>query len=646
MFVVKRTPHNPILGPNKDHYWEAFAAFNMCPIKKGNKILGLYRAISAPDRLRTPQQISTVGIAESKDGTHFKNHSLLIEPKEEWEKYGCEDPRVTYFEGMYYIFYTALSTYPFGPEGIKVAVAVSPDLKKITERHLVTPFNAKAMTLFPERINGKITVMLSAHTDTPPAKVAIAQFDDIEELWSKEFWGKWHLQIDKNIIDDPRRNEFDHIEVGAPVVKTPLGWLFVYSHIQNYFPNPDHFERIFGVEALLLDLKDPRKIVGRTKGPILAPEEPYELSGDVANVVFPSGALVEKDTLIIYYGGADTTTCSAKVNMTDLLSTMDPELYKQGVFQRSSKNPIILADPRHQWESKAAFNPAAIALGGKIHILYRVLSDDNTSTIGYAVTTDGETIIERLPEPVYVPREEFELKKVAGGNSGCEDPRLTKIGDRIYMFYTAYNGIDVPRIAATSISEKDFLSRKWKWEKPVLVSPAGVDDKDACIFPEKIKGKYFFLHRIAGEICGDYIDSLNFKEGEVNTCIRILGARAGMWDSEKVGISAPPIKTKKGWLLLYHGISKQHHTYRVGAVLLDLKDPAYVLSRITGPVFQPEELYEKNGIVNNVVFPCGMVVKKGELLIYYGGADQVVGVASMKLDALVGVLERGMKLEK
>ena len=145
MFVVKRSHHNPILVPDKDHYWEAFATFNMSVIKKGRILYGVYRAISAVDKLQIPERISIIGIGESKDGTHFEERMPFITPVSDWEKYGCEDPRVTYFEGNYYIFYTALSKYPFEASGIKVAVAISKDLKKIKERHLVTPFNAKAM---------------------------------------------------------------------------------------------------------------------------------------------------------------------------------------------------------------------------------------------------------------------------------------------------------------------------------------------------------------------------------------------------------------------------------------------------------------------------------------------------------------------
>src|SRR3989338_9645910 len=238
MFVVKRSHHNPILVPEKDHYWEAFATFNMSVVKKGRMFYGVYRAISAADRMYTPGQLSTIGIGKSKDGAHFDERFPFIVPMEEWEKYGCEYPRITYFEGNYYIFYTALSKYPFEANGIKVALAVSKDLKKIRERHLITPFNAKAMTLFPERIGGKITVILAVNTDMPPVKIAIAQVDKMEELWNPEFWQKWYQNIDKHTMD-LKRFPYDHIEVGAPPLKTPHGWILIYSHIQNYFSSPE-----------------------------------------------------------------------------------------------------------------------------------------------------------------------------------------------------------------------------------------------------------------------------------------------------------------------------------------------------------------------------------------------------------------------
>jgi len=136
------------------------------------------------------------------------------------------------------------------------------------------------------------------------------------------------------------------------------------------------------------------------------------------------------------------------------------------------------------------------------------------------------------------------------------------------------------------------------------------------------------------------MDALDFNKNKINRCIRILGPRSAYWDARKIGIAAPPIKTKHGWLLLYHGISKTHNSYRVGAVLLDLKDPTVVLSRSTDSILEPVEDYEKFGLVNNVVFPCGMVTREDLLYVYYGGGDKVCAVATMKINILIQALTR------
>ncbi len=642
MYVAKKSIHNPILIPNRDHYWEEFAAFNMCPIKKDKNYYGLYRAISAVDKLSTQQQVSIIGIGKSSDGIHFEDRAPFIKPKEEWDIHGCEDPRVTFFEGKYYIFYTALSRYPFGPEGIKVGVAVSKDLETIEERHLVTPFNAKAMTLFPERIDGKIKVIFSYHTDLPPSKICIASFDNIEDIWDENYWEEWVKDLNEKETFFSK-NEYDQLEVGAPPIKTKSGWLMIYSHIQNYFPNPEKLDKIFGIEALLLDINNPTKIIGRTKGPILVPNESYEMSGYVGNVIFPTGAIIEKDILTIYYGAADTTTCIARLNLNDLISTIHPDTESNWRFKRFKENPIISPRENKAWEEKGTFNPAALCIENKTHILYRAFSNENTSTFGYASSMDGVNIDERFSDPIYIPREDFEMKKISNGFSGCEDPRLTQIGKDIYLCYTAYDSIGPPRVAVSVIKTKDFVNHDWNWSKPNLITPPGLDDKDSCIFPQKFKEGYFILHRIGDEVCGDYVNSLDFEKNKINKCIRSFGPRVNSWDSAKVGITAPPIKTKYGWLLLFHGVSKSHSTYRIGAALLDLKDPTIIIARSTDPIFEPVEDYEKKGIVSNVVFPCGMTVRDKDLYIYYGGADFVIGVAKMNLSIIVESLFHGVE---
>ena len=302
-------------------------------------------------------------------------------------------------------------------------------------------------------------------------------------------------------------------------------------------------------------------------------------------------------------------------------------------LKRFEGNPIISPIPEHPWESKATFNAGTVYEDGKVHIIYRAMSEDNVSVMGYASSKDGFNIDERLPEPIYVPREDFEKTKNPGGNSGCEDPRITKIDDRFYMCYTAYDGKNPPRVALTSIKVGDFLKKKWDWKKPVLISPPELDDKDACIFPEKIGNKYMVFHRLHKFICMDVIDHMDFDGSSwLGIPNAIFCRQTGYWDNERIGIAGPPIKTDNGWLLIYHGISRHDRHYRIGAMLLDPDNPSIVVSRPSDHILEPKEKYEREGVVNNVVFSCGSAVIKNTLFVYYGGADKEIGVATVNLN--------------
>jgi predicted GH43/DUF377 family glycosyl hydrolase len=303
---------------------------------------------------------------------------------------------------------------------------------------------------------------------------------------------------------------------------------------------------------------------------------------------------------------------------------------------RFAGNPIIVPRPGVAFEAHGTFNPAAIELKKTVYILYRTMSDDDTSQIGLATSKDGFVIDSREDAPIYVPRADFETKKHPG-NSGCEDPRIMEIGDKLVMTYTAYDG-SIPRVAVTSISKDDFLKKAWdRWSMPTIVTPSNVDNKDACVIPEKTSQGYLFLHRVSESICADILKSLDFEKEKVTRCIEIISPRRGMWDGKKVGIAAPPIKTAKGWLLFYHGVSETS-TYRVGAVLLDSKDPTHVLARTATPLLEPVEDYEIKGVIPKVVFPCGAVKRKDTIFLYYGGADKVVGVATLSQKALLKIL--------
>jgi predicted GH43/DUF377 family glycosyl hydrolase len=329
------------------------------------------------------------------------------------------------------------------------------------------------------------------------------------------------------------------------------------------------------------------------------------------------------------------------------------------VLERFDGNPILEPESKHWWESKAVFNPGVIYEDGKVHIVYRAVGDSDVSVLGYASSVDGFHIEERLDEPIYVPREPFEGAGLVyptpshyqrtyvplededyvsgGGWGGCEDPRLTRIDDRVFMTYVAFDGYSPPRVALTSIHISDFLAKNWQWKKPVLISPPGVVDKNACILPGKINSKYVIFHRIFPDILIDFVDDLDF-DGTTRWLKRefMIRPRKSYWDSRKIGAGPPPIKTKDGWLLIYHAVGERDPSrYKMGMMLLDLKDPTTVLARSEEPILEPQVWYENEGWKAGVIYPCGAVVIEDRLLVYYGGADKVTCVASAKLDELL-----------
>ncbi|MHB1162986.1 MAG: glycoside hydrolase family 130 protein [Minisyncoccota bacterium] len=650
MFIVHREPHNPILSPKRDHPWESLATFNPSVVRGEEGTHLFYRALGTPNSLQAPAaDISTIGMAFSEDGVHFHSEQQVIAPQESWDAFGCEDPRVSFFEGRWYCFYTALGGYPFGPDNIKVALAIGDAPDHFDERHLLTPFNAKAATLFPERINGDIVMLLTAHTDWtkeyPRPTIAFARAKRMEDFFDPSYWHDWHENLATQALPELRRDDGDHIEVGASPLLTEKGWLLIYSYIQNYY---DERTRVFSIEAALLDRDDPQKLISRTEA-IIVPQEFYEEYGLVPHIVFPTSTTISNEgRLDIWYGAADTVCAKASVRLTDLLRALDPNEPARTLI-RAQGNPI-LSPQGDGFESRDVFNAAAIDIDGTAYILYRAMDAANTSTIGLATSRDGITIDERLPEPVYVPRAEFEMKLGSPtGNSGCEDPRIVRIGDTLHMTYTAYDGVHAPAGAVSSIGVEDFLARRFeRWTMPLVLTPSNVDDKDLSLLPEKVDGNYLLYHRINNQICADLLPDLTSGK-RVSRCIEIFGPRVGMWDGAKVGIAAAPIKVPLkgsasrqersadwGWLMIYHGVSR-HAAYRLGAALLDATG-TNVLARTADPIFEAVEPYEKEGEIPNVVFSCGAVVRDDTLFLYYGAADRVIGVAtaSMKhmLDAL------------
>jgi len=332
---------------------------------------------------------------------------------------------------------------------------------------------------------------------------------------------------------------------------------------------------------------------------------------------------------------AKRKTATRKTAVKKKISVLD--------LKRSNKNPIIEPENDVDWKSKATFNPSAFYHDGKVHIVYRAIGNTDNSVLGYVVSKDGLKVLEGFPAPIYnhflsqnkdksLPL----ISYVSGGGwgGGCEDPRLTLLDEKVYMIYTAFDGWGSVRMALTSISLDDFINKHWDWNKPVLISPPGEIHKNWVLFPEKIKGKYAILHSISPHIMIDYFKNLDELNG--NNFIHSIHQGSLLWGSrDKLirGVGPSPIKTKYGWLVLYHKMERHDsYRYKLWAMILDAKDPTKILYNSIQPILEPDEWYENEGYKSGVVYSCGAVVKDGELFVYYGGADKVSCVATANLD--------------
>ena len=214
---------------------------------------------------------------------------------------------------------------------------------------------------------------------------------------------------------------------------------------------------------------------------------------------------------------------------------------------------------------------------------------------------------------------------------GIEDPRVTQIGDTYYIYFSVVSPVG---IGESMVSTTDFVTVK---HHGMIFGP---DNKDVLIFPEKINGKYYALHRPTMKSVGDP----NIWIAESDNLLywgnhkHLLGLREGMWDSGRIGGGAVPFKTDKGWLELYHGATLDHR-YCMGAVLLDLNDPSKVIARSNKPVMEPEASYEKNGFFGDVIFSCGAINEGDIVKMYYGVADTSMACAELSLKGILDSLE-------
>lgn len=338
------------------------------------------------------------------------------------------------------------------------------------------------------------------------------------------------------------------------------------------------------------------------------------------------------------------------------------------------KHGIILSPTDNDFENNGVLNPGIYQEGNKLHIFYRAVANRNYSTIGYAIAEGPVKIVARDQQP-FISRT-FDYEK-----HGMEDARIVKIEDSYYMTYTAYDGVNARGALAVSKDLKHFekkgiitpevnykqykrfvqscekskLNPKYHhyynlFEEIGLIEDEKrlLRDKNIVLFPRKINGKFAMLHRIWPGIQIVYFDDWtdltpSFWENYLkNLHDHIMLDPKYNFEANYIGAGCPPIETDCGWLLIYHGVEETPigKIYHASAALFHLDKPELEISRLSTPLFSPTKEWEKEGVVNHVVFPTGTALFGKELYIYYGAADKHIAVVSLNIDDLLHELKK------
>lgn len=352
---------------------------------------------------------------------------------------------------------------------------------------------------------------------------------------------------------------------------------------------------------------------------------------------------------------------------TGWTADMQPKTWALGPFVRPvGANPVLEPQPtlfacpmrgeKVKWEESYVFNPAAVAKGNKIVVLYR--AEDNsgqgigkrTSRIGYAESKDGVHMSRSKAPVLYPGGDDFTEIDCTGG---CEDPRVAVTEDGLYvMFYTSWNR-KTPRLSvATSRDLKHWTKHGPAFAKAYDGRFARIATKSASILTalkdsklviDKVDGKYFMywgeyaVHAATSDNLTDWYPVLDDK-GEL---LKLARPRNGYFDSQMTECGPPAVRTRDGIVLIYNGKNDPRRgdkiypsgVYCAGQLLLDNNNPLKVIDRLESPFFKPEASFEKSGqYKDGTVFTEGLVYMKGRLYLYYGCADSKVAVAVAETD--------------
>lgn len=603
---IKNFTQSPVLSLDFKKKFEKNGVLNPAAIVKNKRVFLFYQA-------KDKNSLSSICLAVSQNGLKFKKY--LKNPIIKEKGAGCENPRIIRTQKGYFLTYEKIDkgnkTYLCG--------AFSKNLLTWQKIGKIIPARGPGAIVQDYQDNGKYLMYFGRNS------IRLSFSEDLK-IWKAK--RKTVLSLRKRFFDSHQ------ITPGPPPIIINDKIVLIYNAVQKTKKGeispvkslPGKFNRVYSWGLAVFDKKDPSKLLERPEKPIIDLAE---------NKVLVSGLIKFRKEWLIYYSRADKAIGVAKI----IFPAKRIKAKKFLEFPKLTKfegNPILEPRKIYPWESKGTFNATAIYEQGKVYLIYRSITEDDVSVLGLAVSEDGINISQRLKEPIYFPRESFEINPSGqrtygwlsgGGHSGCEDPRIVKIEDRFYLCYVAFDGHNPPRIALTSIKDEDFLNYQWNWQKPILISPPGLGDKQACLFPEKfINGNYVFFHRIFPHIWIDFVPDLKFENRWLAGNI-FAEPRPDKWDSEKIGASATPLKTKRGWLLIYNGVGKNDFKYKIGAMLLDLKNPCQILARSNEPILVPDGARE-----GSIVYSCGAVIIKEQLYVYYGQNDYSLGVATANLD--------------
>ena len=310
-----------------------------------------------------------------------------------------------------------------------------------------------------------------------------------------------------------------------------------------------------------------------------------------------------------------------------------PNAMFRELFKRHPHNPLLTVED-WPYPCNSVFNSGATKFGDDYLLLVRVEDHRGFSHLTVARSHDGITDWKIDCQPTMPPEPENHPEEIWG----IEDPRITRIegSDFWAIAYTAFSrGGPLVALATT----RDFKT----FDRLGPVMPP--DDKDAALFPIRFDGRWAMLHRPVGTgWMGAHIwisyspDLKHWGDHKI-----VLRAReGGWWDANKIGLSPPPLETPEGWLILYHGVrdTPAGCIYRLGLALLDRENPAKVLRRGDQWVFSPKVPYERDGDVDDVVFPCGWILEGDMVRIYYGGADSCIALATASLKDILDYLRQ------